>query len=251
MVKGEMTCNALMDRIKGAYRKRDFWAKQAKRLYPTITFIRPGIHWQTAIAGFVAEFGYIEMHYAPVLELTRETSVEFLCRLTSAMKLKNQISSTEEEQFITFFISRSAMHIPDKPYAQALIFKACLELGRLRPAARKIPSVVEFAKEARTVRALLEYPLERPLPRVMSVDTIHMSSDEVSAFFSAFRSTADYHLAASHYLAEFQYHRAMSEIARFYLNMDEAYTSLCSRSNRSDSERTFVENYERINSSMA
>ena len=251
MEKSEMTCAAFLDRIRGAYHKSDFWAKEAKRLYPVIPFFRPRIHWPTTIAKFITEFRYIEEYHAPVLELTGETSVEFLCRLTSAMKLKNQLSGIEEEQLIAFFISNSTINIPDKPYAQALIFKACLELGRLRPPATKIPSVIEFAKEARTVHSLLEYSLEQPLPRVVPVDTLHRSPDEFSTFFSTFRSTADYHLAASYHLAEFQYHRAISEIARYYPNMGEAYKSLCNKSNRSDCENMFVDKYERISKSMA
>jgi hypothetical protein len=34
---------ALLDRIRSAYNKTDFWAKEAKRLYPTISLFRKNI----------------------------------------------------------------------------------------------------------------------------------------------------------------------------------------------------------------
>ena len=156
------------------------------------------------------------------------------------MKLKNQISPTEEKQFIDFFISLSTINVPDNPYAQALIFKACLEIGRHRPSPPKIFSFNVFTEVALTVNNLLEYPLEKPLPKVAFYNTMLMSTND----FSLLCSSADYHLFASHYLGYFQYHKAISEIAQNHLNMEDAYEILSSKTNRSDSEETFIDKYK-------
>lgn len=241
----------LISKVRRAYHRNDFWSKEAKRLYSVVPLFRRTIDWSDTIARFIREFSYIEEHYAPILELTGETCVEFLSRLVSALMLRNHLSTNEHKQLLNSLSTGFVFNISKSPYAQALTFKACLELGGLRPAPTKLPSIIEFAKDVRTVHALLEYPVEKALPRVAQIDTLTLSPNEFSTLMEKYRSTADYHLAASHYLAEFDYHRAVEEIARKYISMDEAYEALCNKSDRSPNESVFVEKYQRIRKSIS
>jgi hypothetical protein len=246
-----MIVNTSLEIIRCAYHKSDFWAKPAKHLYPLISIFHPTLDWPAIITKFMKEFNDVEENYSSLLKITGETCVEFFCRLSSALKQLHKISVTEEELLLAFFVRNSAIPTPTNFYAQALIFKACLEIGRLRPDPIEINSIIEFAREVRTVAPLFYYPLELPLPIVADVDKIPMNPHEFSIFSSAIRSTADYHLAASFRLADFDYHRAVGEIARQYLNFDSAYNSLRNKNDLSSCESVFVEKYERIRNFMA
>jgi hypothetical protein len=246
MTSHASSTSELISKVRCAYNRDDFWSKEAKRLYPTIPFFRRTIDWSNIIAKFIQEFRYIEEHHAPILELTGETCVEFLGRLVSALMLRGELSASEHEQLLDSLAAGSGFNTPRSLYVQALVFKACLELGRLRPPPPKIPSIIEFAKEVRTVYALLEYPLEEPLPRVAQIDAVILPPKEFLALMEKYRSTADYHLAASYHLTELDYHRAVGGIARRYLSMDEAYETLHGKTDRSSNESVFVDKYERI-----
>ena len=227
----------LISKVRRAYHRNDFWSDEAKRLYPVIPLFSRTIVWSDTIAKFIREFRYVEENHAMLLEQTGETCVEFLSRLISALMLRKQLSTGEHGQLLNSLATGSALNIPKSPYAQALIFKACLEIGRLRPPApTELPSIIEFAQDVRKVYVLLEYPIEEALPRVAQID-IHtmqlLSPFEFLALLEEYRSTADYHLAASYFFAEFDYHRALREIARKYISMDEAYESLHNKSDRS------------------
>lgn len=236
----------LISKVRRAYHRNDFWSKEAKRLYPVIPLFRRTIAWSDTIVRFIQEFSYVEEHYAPVPELAGEACVEFLSRLVSALMLRKHLSVSEHEQLLNSLATDSALNVPKSPYAQTLIFKACLELGRLRPPPTKLPSIIEFAKDMRTVHALLEYPVEEALPRVAQIDALTLPADEFSALMEKYRSTADYHLAACFYLAEFDHYRAVKEIAQKYISMDEAYEALRNKSDRPPNKSVFVEKYQQI-----
>ena len=234
----------LISIVRNAYTRNDFWSKEAKRLYPAISLFRCAIDWKKTIIRFLREFSYIEEHYAILLELTGETFVEFLGRLISALMFQNHISKSEREQLLISLDAGSILNIPKNNFAQALIFKACLEIGRLRPAPAKLPSIIEFAQEVRQVIVLLKYPIEKALPKVAYCDPFAFSPGEFIYLTNKYRSTADYHLAASHYFADLEYHTALEEIARNYFNMDEAYKVLSHKQDLSPNESIFVIKYQ-------
>ena len=117
MGNNSASSSELILKIRSAYHRSDFWSKEAKRLYPTIPFLRRSIDWSDTIPRFIREFRYVEVHHAPILELSGETCVEFFGRLASALRLRNELSASECEQLIASLTVGSGFNTPPSPYS--------------------------------------------------------------------------------------------------------------------------------------
>jgi hypothetical protein len=189
----------------------------------------------------IRELQDVDRHRSALLGPTGETLAEFLARATCALRIREFVTMLEERQAL------SALEAPNASFpqlehfhAQAVLFKACLELGRLRPQPPYGVYGVSPGGLVLTVDQLVSLPLETPLPKAF----VEPSPLERTLMRDRARATVEYHLAASQKLAVFDYHRAVQAVGRRYLDLRVAFDSLRHGAQVSDAEHIFIQQYE-------
>ena len=154
----------MLESVREAYDPKDCWSKVAKRLCGRSLFGRPRLDWTVAIRDFLLEYSDVEEHYGAVLKATNESVQDFLERLVCRLALSRDLTQTERSAVLAALKNRTAMPSIHGERPKALVLKACLEMGRLRPTPpdmlRREPGMSMI-----TVDDLVTHPLASPLPK--------------------------------------------------------------------------------------
>lgn len=246
----------MIDIVRSAYVPSDFYSKVAKRTCRRFLFFRPRLDWCRTIGDFLEEYATVEDNVGYILEATRELVREFLARLICRLRRMGQLSEAEQAGILGAL--RRASSVPDvrSERAQALILKACLELGRQRVRfhpAHHIGS--DYRRRILTVEQIIVMSIdsrspnpgpgaESELTRQSKVDD---SRTEPICDLTRLRSIPEYHLAeASHYAFDPDYSKAVKEISLDYDSLDEAFSDITAKTPRSEQEDQFASKYTRM-----
>jgi hypothetical protein len=230
--------HSLLETVRRAYKREDFWAHEAKGLYSAFGLFRRTIKLDRTIAAFVREFADFQEHYGliPMLERTSESLQDFFSRLASSLTLRGQLSPAERRGIRTFRKGDTSFPVPMDDHAQAVFLKACLELGRFRPATRRGGGI--GVGELRTIGELLDYPLDKLLPTSGLPRESPLTLDKA-------KTIVEYHLAIASDVGDRDYWRAVEEVASRFELLSEAHQSLNTKACLTPSDRVFVSHYER------
>lgn len=236
----------MLENIRDLYNKNEFWSHTAKSLYPTLPFLKKKIIWTEIMPKFFEEFKTFESRRGFIVG-TKEPFQEFFKRLASALVFKGKLSKLDYEKFSDALFTQG-FPIPDlqSEYGKDIIFRACLECGRPRRDIANKEFFFNFVKEPRTVYNFVEYPIDKPLPKIMEVSS---EDSGVEILIEKLRKTVDYHLVACG--ADLEYMVALREIATRFMDLEEAYKTLKNRPNLTEEEKIFITVYPDIMESMS
>lgn len=234
----------MIDIVRNTYAPSNFWSNVAKRTCRRLLFFRPRLNWRRTIKGFLQEFANFEEKRGYILEPTRERVGEFLARLICRLRRMGELS--EAEQAVILAALRRESSVPDvrSERAQALILKACLELGRRR--VRFHPGFFiggALRRRILTVEQIVLLSIDSPLPNPRNDSP--MSNNWITEQIpdpARVRSIPEYHLAEG----SGDYRKAVQEISLAYDSLDEAFSTIIAKPRRSEREHQFASNYTRM-----
>lgn len=233
----------MVEDVRDAYSPADLWSKVAKRICRRPALLRRRLNWSRAVREFVDEYSYIQDTRGYILEASGERIQDFLVRLTCRLHLHGEMTAAERDAFLRALRTDSPVPELDSERARALVLKACLEFGRLRPSPPKSLSVKDLVEYVRTIDELFDTPIHLPLPRRATLDTMRLTPDEFSRVLARARSTPEYHLAVAHYVADFEYAHAVEYVSCVYASLDDAFLAISRKGARSGVEERFASEY--------
>ena len=230
-------------KVRTIYAPSDLWSNVGKRVCRSFLFFRPSLNWPAAMKNFKAEFDYIEETRCPVLEATMELASAFLARLACALRCRDCLSEADGNMLTKAFQGVGEFEEIGDSFSSAILLKACLEMGRLRPAPRKGFHAITAFEDIRTVDELLSYPLEKPLPRRAEIDSMRLSPEQFGSLLQKMRTTPEYHFAIASKIADFEYHSAVAAVARRFPKLSDAIDFLQRTPNPTKDEQLFLQRY--------
>ncbi|MGA2456891.1 MAG: hypothetical protein ABSF85_04940 [Terriglobales bacterium] len=190
---------------------------------------------------FLLEYAAVEKAHGCILESTGELFSEFLARLTCRLQRMEELTEGEKAAVLAALRSKSLMPDLRSDRAQALILKACLELGRLRPRHRFI---TVHCSPIMTVEEIVESTIGVPLPKPATYDYSPIASPSIySNLLKRARATPEYHVAVASENADRDYREAVQEVSRKYDSLDVAFREIETKSQLTQREEQFVTKY--------
>jgi hypothetical protein len=105
--------------------------------------------------------------------------------------------------------------------------------------------VIDLFRDLLTVDQIITTPLEEALPKVRDIDTLWMAPDTFAQRLEEARTSPDFHLAASYYSGDFEYHKAVVAIACRFADLRKAFQDLSQQPNRTQAEELFISQFNR------
>jgi hypothetical protein len=237
--KGKMT---KPDVVRSAYAPRDFWSKVAKRSCRRLLGLRPRLNWCRTVKQFLREFAEVEDSHGYILESTGELATEFLARLVCRLGRMGELSETEQSAMLASLRREAPVPVIGGQLAQALILKACLEIGRPRTRERMFGcSRLELYIHVRTVDEILSTKLENPLPNPQRSDSVpFLFTPEV---LNRIRSTPEHHLVWAY---DHDYRNAVKAVSLAYDTLDDAFREISMKTSPPELEKRFALKYKQM-----
>lgn len=234
------------DVVRSAYAPRDFWSKVAKRSCRRLLGLRPRLNWCRTVKQFLREFAEVEDSHGYILESTRELATEFLARLVCRLGRMGELSETEQSAMLASLRREAPVPVIGGQLAQALILKACLEIGRRRTQERIFGCTpLELYIHVRTVDEILSTKLENPLPNPQPLDSVpFLVTPEV---LNRIRSTPEHHLVLAH---DDDYRNAVKAVSLAYDTLDDAFREISLKTSPPELEKRFALKYKQMAKSI-
>jgi hypothetical protein len=234
-----------LDVGRSAYAPHDFWSKVAKRSCRRLLGFRPRLNWRRTVAQFLEEFAAVEESHGYILQSTRELVPEFLARLTCRLCRMKELSEAERAAMLDALKRKASVPEIGGELASALIFKACLEIGRLRTRALILGTTyLELYIHVRTVDEILTTKLEIPLPNPPALACMPFPLTPENK--TRIRSTPEYHLALASRSCDREYWEAVEAVSLAYDTLDDAFREISTKTSPSELEKRFALKYKQM-----
>jgi hypothetical protein len=233
----------IIDDLRRAYSRLDFWSKSARRACRKPLFLRRKLNWRLAVQKFLDECDDVENNYGPVLELSDESIHGFLGRLVCRLKRMGRLDEPEATSVLDSLERDSAIPDVQDEVSSALILKACLEYGRLRPAAPYYHSVAVLMGGLPTVDDIVNLNVDTPLTIGVGFRASLVSPLEYSRICASARSRPEFHFVVAKDHTDFEYGHAVGLIGRDFDSLDVAYREISGRGPKTSAESMFISKF--------
>ena len=223
--------NSMQD-VRRAYRaqKPRFWSKECKKICGLFGAAR----WSHTVDRCLREIRSTQQKYGylPSFNKTSEMWQSFVSRLIGSLYIAGYITDVEKEQLLRVVTDEALLPELNNDYAKGVIFKACLEIGRIRPFGCAL-----------TIDHLMDKPINNPLPEWVSITNTLASKGQPNR-------SVEFHLAVSNSYGDHEYNSAVVKLSIEYGTLDAAHQELSKKVEFEDYERYFLERYEEYSRSI-
>jgi hypothetical protein len=213
----------LLNAVRNLYSRDEIWSKTGQRLVRGM--FKPRIRWEISFKQFMDEFRDVEKHYRSVSP-TGEPIEVFAVRLVDRLALGKLIEHYEASILKQVIAGGEVILQLRSEEAKAILLRACFEIGRKRPELPKnLRSLEMLLLHVVTTDNLISYPLSMSLPLSTQEEwytpTALNAADRLEC-----QSVPDYHIVLALQFGDYEYAEAVSELAKRFLSLDEAFEIL-------------------------